>query len=168
MRRSCRIIRCTMLLSVTSALIAPSAIAAGLSTARGSLRVEGPDDALVVRLTHAYYVSGPDRFDETKTVRSIVFTADDQAAAIDACPDMRCAMLSSSDGLQIEIGDNGTVDWWAHVAPVQYSSSAGGDALKLSVDSAERVAGTFKLSGSGATTAVEFDAALARDFSKPE
>lgn len=168
MRTSSRLIHRSLLLSFASALIAPGAIAAASTTATGSLSVEGPDAPLVISLKHAYYVSGPDRFDETKSVRSIVFTADDQRAAIDACPDMRCAMLSSSDGLQIEIGDDGTVNWWAHVAPVQYSSTTGGDALKLSVDSAGRVAGSFKLGGSGATTAVEFDASLIRDFSKPE
>jgi hypothetical protein len=168
MRTSSRLMHRSLLLLFASALIAPGAIAAASSTATGSLSVEGPDAPLELSLKHAYYISGPDRFDETKTVRSIVFTADDQRAAINACRDMRCAMLSSSDGLQIEIGDSGAINWWAHVAPIQYSSTAGGDALTLSVDGAERVAGTFKLDGSGVTTTVKFDTSLVRDFSKPE
>jgi hypothetical protein len=161
-------IRASFLIALVLPLYTTTARAAESSTASGTLSVEGPDDPLSIKLTHAYYVTGPDRFDETKTVRSIVFTADDQRAAIDACADMRCAMLSSSDGLQIEIGDSGVVNWWAHVSPIQYSSTAGAEALELRVDSANRVAGTFKLGGSGATAAVEFDASLARDFAKQE
>ena len=155
-------------ISLVFILFAPAILAAESTMAKGALSLEGPDDPLVVTLAHAYYVTGPDRFDPTQTVRSVVFTTSDQRAAMAACADMRCAMLSSSDGLQIELGDGGSVNWWAHVAPVQYSSSAGSDALKLRVDSPERVAGTFKLAGSGATTAIEFDASLVRDFAKPE
>ncbi|WP_371280945.1 hypothetical protein [Dokdonella sp.] len=168
MRRRPRNLPFALVPALVMAVTAPVVMASESSMATGKLSVEGPDATLVISLNHAYYVSGPNRFDETKTVRSIVFTADDQRAAINACPDMRCAMLSSSDGLQIEIGDDGAVNWWAHVAPIQYSSTASGDALKLSVDSAGRVAGSFKLGGSGATAAVEFDASLIRDFSKTE
>ncbi|MGA9422204.1 MAG: hypothetical protein WBW61_07560 [Rhodanobacteraceae bacterium] len=162
-----RCIRAGLIVVLLFPMSATIALAGESTMAKGNLSVEGPDDPLSVTLTHAYYVTGPDRFDETKTVRSIVFTKDDQRAAIGACADMRCAMLSATDGLQIDFAEPGMVNWWAHVSPIQYSSTASGDALKLSVDSPGRVAGTFKLGGSGATTAIEFDASLVRDFAKP-
>lgn len=134
--------------------------------ARGNLSIEGPDDPLQVKITHAYYITGIDRFDETRSVRSIVFTTDDRQAAMDACNDLGCAMLSSSDGIKIDLDDTGRVNWWAHVYPIQYSGTAGADSLKLSTDTADRIAGSFKLEGSGATAAIEFDTSLVRDFSK--
>lgn len=155
-------------LALAILLTSHAALAAESTMARGNLSVEGPDKDLTITLTHAYYYSGKDRSDETRTVRSIVFTADDQRAAIDACDDTSCAMLSSSDGLQIELTGTGMANWWAHVSPIQYSGTAASDALKLSVDNADRVAGTFKIGGSGAQATVEFDASLVRDFSKPE
>lgn len=149
-------------------LVAPPALADESTMARGTLSVEGHGDPLTISLAHAYYITGKDRFDETRTVRSIVFTADDRRAAMADCADLGCAMLSSSDGLKIDLSESGTVVWWAHIAPIQYSSSASGDVLKLSADTAERVAGTFELAGSGATATIEFDATLVRDFSKQE
>jgi hypothetical protein len=151
-----------------SNLVALPALASESTMASGTLSVEGPNEPLAVTLAHAYYVTGPNRFGETRTVRSVVFTADDQRAAIDACADLSCTRLSSRDGLKIDLDESGMVNWWAHIATVQYSSTETGDALTLSVDSADRVAGTFKLSGSGATTSIEFDASLVRDFSKKE
>jgi hypothetical protein len=161
-------IPCSLLLSLASTLIAAPALAGESTMAKGTLSVAGPDAPLKVTLTHAYYVTGPDRFDATRTVRSIVFTVDDQRAAIVACADLRCAMLSSSDGLKIDLAETGSIDWWAHVSPIQYAGTASRDALELGADSAGRIAGTFKLAGSGAATAIRFDASLIRDFAKQD
>ena len=166
MRDSIRNISGTLLLLLACIVNASQALAGESTMSKGSLSVEGPDKSLSVTLTHAYYITGIDRFDETKTVRSIVFTTDDQRAAIDECEDLSCAMLSSSDGLKIDLDESGMINWWAHISPVQYSSMASGDALVLRVDKPDRLAGTFKLGSSSTTTAIEFDASLVKDFSK--
>lgn len=144
----------------------PVAVAAGQSTADGTLIIKGPDGPLSVKLTHAYYIAGADRFDESKTIRSIVFTAGDQRARIEACGDMNCAGLSSVDGLRVELEATGMLNWWAHVAPMQYASSDS-SAMKLDTDTPGHVAGTFKLGDSAHSDVnvnVTFDASLVKSF----
>lgn len=168
MRNSSQNTSATLLIMLACIFSTSHVLAGGASTAKGKLSVEGPDKTLSVTITHAYYITGIDRFDETRTVRSIVFTADDQHAALEECEDLSCAMLSSSDGLKIDLDQSGMINWWAHIAPVQYSSMAGADALVLSVDKPDRLAGTFKLGGSSTAAIIEFDASLAKDFSNQE
>jgi hypothetical protein len=146
---------------------APVALAAGTSTASGTLTVKGENKPLSVKLAHAYYLVGPDQFDESRTVRSIVFTASDQHEAIESCRDVGCANISG-DGLWVGLNESGMTEWWAHVSPMQFSSVAT-SALKLDVDTPEHMAGTFKLGGaadSGVTVDVRFDATLVKTFPK--
>ena len=150
-------------LAVLIALAAAPAFAGGSDSAKGTLSVETQTKPARVELAHAYLVNGPDTFDPKKTTRRIVFTASDERATIQACSDVSCATLSTSDGMTVELGD-GPPGWWAHVHPVQYSGTSEPDELKLSTDSPERVAGSFKIGNSGVTTSVVFDATLVKSF----
>ena len=154
-------------LAIIIALATASALAAGGDSAKGTLTVETEKGTASVELTHAYLVSGPDTFDPKKTTRRVVFTKTDERATIEACSDVSCATLSSSDGMTVELGDDSAANWWAHVHPVQYSGMSEPGDLKLSADTAERVAGTFKIGTSGVKTSVVFDAPMVKTFPVP-
>ena len=153
----------TIILVLASAPV----LAAGSDSAKGTLTVEKEKGTASVELMHAYLVSGPDTFDPKKTTRRIVFTKTDERATIEACSDVSCATLSSSDGMTIELGNGSEANWWAHVHPMQYSGMSEPGELKLSADTAERVAGTFKINTSGVKTSVVFDAPMVKAFSVP-
>jgi hypothetical protein len=149
-------------------VLAPAPVpAAGSDSAKGTLTVEKEKGTASVELAHAYLVSGPDTFDPKKVTRRIVFTKTDERATIEACNDVSCATLSSSDGMTVELGDDSAANWWAHVSPMQYSGMSEPGELKLSADTAERVAGTFKIGTSGVKTSVVFDAPLVKTFPIP-
>ena len=154
-------------LAATLILATASALAAGGDSAKGTLTVETESKPASVELAHAYLVSGPDTFDPKKTTRRIVFTKTDERATIEACNDVSCATLSSSDGMTVELGDDSAANWWAHVHPVQYSGMSEPGDLKLSADTAQRVAGTFKIGTSGVKTSVVFDAPMVKVFPAP-
>ena len=153
----------TIILVLASAPV----LAAGSDSAKGTLTVETESKPASVELAHAYLVSGPDTFDPKKATRRVVFTKTDERAAIEACSDVSCATLSSSDGMTVELGDEPAASWWAHVHPMQYSGMSQKSDFTLSVNTAERVAGTLKISTSGVKTTVEFDASLAKTFPVP-
>jgi len=153
--------------AVTLVMATASVLAAGSDSAKGTLTVETESKPASVELAHAYLVSGPDTFDAKKTTRRIVFTKADERATIEACSDVSCATLSSSDGMTVELGDGSTANWWAHVHPMQYSGMSDPGDLKLGTDTAERVAGTFKIGTSGVKTSVVFDAPLVKAFPGP-
>jgi hypothetical protein len=153
-------------LTIIFALAAASALAAAGDSAKGTLTVETEKGTASVELMHAYLVSGPDTFDPKKTTRRIVLTKTDERATIEACSDVSCATLSSSDGMTVELGDDSAASWWAHVHPMQYSGMSQEGDLKLSADSDKRIAGTFKIGTSGVKTSVEFDAPLVKTFPK--
>ena len=140
--------------------------AASGDSAKGTLTVETQDKPASVELAHAYLISGPDSFDEKKMTRRIVFTQSDERATIEACEHVSCATLSSSDGMTVDLPEGSAPNWWAHVHPVQYSGTSEPGELKLSADTAERVAGTFKVSNSGVTASIAFDAPLVKSFPK--
>ena len=147
-------------------LIASVASAQQGGTAKGTLTLQGSDGSSSVTFAHAYYVTAPDSFDKTKPERRLVFTAEDQAAAIAACDTYRCAQLPMIDGLTFYLADQGMANWWAHVGQTQMSGVALSSALKLRVDTPDHLAGTFKIGGGGAsaTATIEFDAKLTKAF----
>ena len=141
--------------------------AADAGSAKGTLTLAGENKPASVELTHAYFFIAPDKFDEKKSARTLVFTTADERATLEACSDTSCAILSTKDGLTVELAEEPMANWWAHIAPMQYSGTAV-NALKLSVDKPDRLSGTFKMgeSGTGAMTAVTFDAPLVKIFTK--
>ncbi|HZX91870.1 MAG TPA: hypothetical protein VFE67_14605 [Rudaea sp.] len=164
MIRHLRLTTVGLLAFIVMAVPAASALAAGSDSAKGTLTVETESKPASIELAHAYLVSGPDTFDPKKITRRIVFTKTDERATIEACSDVSCATLSSSDGMTVELGDEPTASWWAHVHPMQYSGMSQEGDLKLSADTDKRVAGTFKIGTSGVKTSVEFDAPLVKTF----
>ena len=156
--------------AVAAALLAPAApvFADASGSAKGTLTVQGDDKPSSVELKHAYLVNGPSTFDQTQMARHIVFTAKDERSTIVACKDIRCATLLSADGITVELPPDSAPGWWAHVGTVQFSSTGDSDALKLSTESAERLAGTFTIDRTMVTTAITFDAALAKTFAIAE
>jgi len=133
-------------------------------SAQGTLVVQAQDKPLSVDLKHAYFLIGPDAFEANKTTRRVVFAADDLRATIKACKEVRCATTISNDGLVLELDDAGSASYWAHVQPMQYTSSVDAGGLVLHIDKPDRLAGTLKIDDSGVTARITFDAALLSTF----
>ena len=153
-------------LTIAMLLIASVASAEQGGTAKGTLTLQGSDGSSSVKFAHAYYVTAPDSFDKTKPERRIVFTAEDQAAAIAACDTYRCAQLPMIDGLTFYLADQGMANWWAHVGQTQSSGVAMSSDVKLSVDTPDHLAGTLKIGGGGAsaTAKIDFNVTLTKVF----
>lgn len=145
----------------------PMVHAAAAGTAKGTLTLQGEKKSASIELTHAYLFVAPDKFDEKKTTRTIVFTTEDERAALEACADTSCAILSTKDGLTVELAEAPMANWWAHIAPTQASGTAAG-ALRLEVDTPDRLSGMFQTGGAGSPVeaAITFDAPLVKTFKK--
>jgi len=151
-------------LALIATLVVPCAAVAADSHAQGKLTLQGENKSLDVEVKHAYYVSGPDRFEATKMTRSLVFAVDDLAAVIQACADIGCATALSGDGLVLDLGDAASPSYWAHVRPMQYSGFVGRNGLRLRTDSSDRLAGSLTIAGAGVKTTIEFDVPLTKTF----
>lgn len=153
-------------LSIAMLLIASVVNAQQGGSAKGTLTLQGSDGPLSVTFAHAYYITGPGSFDKTQKERRIVFTAEDHAAAITECAAYRCAQLALIDGLTFFLADQGMANWWAHVGQTQNSGVAMSSDVKLSVNTPDHLAGTFKIGGGGAsaTATIDFDVKLTKAF----
>ncbi|MGA8278216.1 MAG: hypothetical protein WB784_08485 [Rhodanobacteraceae bacterium] len=151
--------------------VPPPIRAADANSANGTLTIQSAHKPFKIDLMHAYYIIGPDPYEAGKTIRSIVFTAADQRAAIEACKDTRCVGSLTFDFLRLDLGDDPRlVSWAARIDPASFSGGVAGSALKLGTDSADRLAGTLTMDAAGTKTAgtIKFDASLVKTFAKPE
>lgn len=157
---------CRSLIVAMLALVVTSAWAVAADSAKGTLTVQGEDKPLSMELSHAYFITGPDDFDATKTTRRVILTAEDVRSIIDACEDAGCAMYSFSEGMWVLIDDSSTMRWWGKVKPVQQSGMLNRSALVLTTDNADRLAGTLTLDNAGKPMKIIFDASLVKAFAK--
>lgn len=137
---------------------------AATDTAKGTMTLQGESEPFAIVLTHAYYVTGPDRFDAKKILPRLIFTGEDVRAKIDACDDADCATYAASDGLRLELDPEGATTYWAHVKPMQYSGMLDASSLKLSTQTPDRVTGTLNYKNSGVDITATFDATLVKAF----
>lgn len=138
--------------------------AAPTDMAKGTMTLQGESEPFAIVLTHAYFVTGPDRFDAKKTTTRLIFTGEDVRAKIDACNDADCATYAASDGLRIDLDPEGPTTYWAHVKPMQYSGMIDPSSLKLSTQTPDRLAGTLTYKNSGVDVKATFDATLVKTF----
>lgn len=149
------------------ASLAPT-VAAQPGAATGSINYHSKVGTVVVRPTHAYLVKGPDTV-TGKLVRRIVLSATDLAPKLQTCATMMCGDGDMAEGLTIDLDAGARINYWfvANGQRVQYSGTAGPESLRLSVDTAERVAGAWRLDArlaGGPQVQVEFDAPLLKVF----
>ena len=145
------------------------AVALG-ATAKGTIAYKGKTGTVNVVVRHAYLVKGPDLVTK-KPIRRIVLSVADVAAALGACATMSCSDGGILEGMTVDLDAGPRLTYWfvANGQRIQYSGTARPDTLKLTTDTAARVAGRWVLDDSaagGPTLDVTFDAPLVKTISK--
>ena len=143
-----------------------SAYAAG-GTAKGTIKIKDK----TVDLKHAYLVKGPDAFDSSKTVSTVIITPNDISKEITECKSASCAS-GITEGMTVgkeDFGSTTRVVYWVvtNDGMMQYSGNDDVSALVLTTDTADRMAGKLTIADSaadGPKIDVEFDAPLAKEF----
>jgi hypothetical protein len=138
--------------------------------AKGSISYQSKAGAIIVKPTHAYLVRGPDTV-TGKLVRRVVLSAADLTPRLRSCATMICGDGDMAEGLTIDLDAGARINYWfvANGQRVQYSGTAEPRSLQLSADTAERVAGTWRLDArqaGGPQVQVEFDAPLLKVFAR--
>ena len=154
-------------LSVVAALCVSSTAMA--DPAKGTLTATGKI-AAAVNVKHACLVKGPNAFGD-KMVRLLILSEVDQAAHIKSCSTMSCTTNKLESGMTVEFDAGPRLLYWfvANGQRVQASGTAEPDTITLTTNTAQKLAGTWTYDASGQggpKIAVEFDAAMLKEFSK--
>jgi hypothetical protein len=140
---------------------------AASGTAKGTLKIKDK----TVDLKYAYLVKSPDMFDSSKTVSTVILTPTDIGQKISECKTASCA-TGITEGMTVgreDFGGTIRVVYWVvtNDGMMQYSGNDDVSALKLTTDTAEKMAGKLTIDDSaadGPRIDVEFDAPLAKEF----
>ena len=143
-----------------------SAYAAG-GTAKGTIKIKDK----TVDAKYAYLVKGPDAFDSSKTVSTVIITPSDISQKISECKDASCAS-GITEGMTVgkeDFGSTTRVVYWVvtNDGMMQYSGNDDLSALAPTTDTADRMAGKLTIddtAADGPKIDVEFDAPLAKEF----
>lgn len=149
-----------------STIFTASAYAAG-GTAKGTIKIKDK----TVDVKYAYLVKGPDAFDSSKTVSTVIITPNDISKEITECKSASCAS-GITEGMTVgkeDFGSTTRVVYWVvtNAGMMQYSGNDDLSALVLTTDTADRMAGKLTIDDSaadGPKIDVEFDAPLAKEF----
>jgi len=150
-----------IVLGVAGLLITSTAAA---DSASGTLTYQSKSGPLVVNVASVYLVQTRDAV-SGKMIRKLVFSATEISGKLKSCATMICPESQIGEGMTVELDSGSRLNYWfaGNGQRVQYSGSAQRDALALSTDSPQRVAGKFAVddSASGGVKAnVTFDATL--------
>ena len=168
--------RCSSVVTTTSALLLTVAgvlvsAAAGAEPASGTINYQSKAGTLAINAANVYLVKGPDAV-SGKTVRQLIFSPADIGAKLQACTTMSCASGSVTEGMTVDFDVGPRLNYWVvgNGQKIQYSGTARPEAtLKLTADTAQRLAGTLAIDDSaagGAKVNVKFDAPVAKQYTK--
>ena len=162
---------------VTIPALAAAAVAAlfsasaGAEPASGTINYQSKAGALAINAANVYLVKGPNAV-SGKTVRQLIFTSADIGAKLQACATMSCASGSVTEGMTVDFDVGPRLNYWVvgNGQKIQYSGTARPEeALKLSADTAQRLAGTLAIDDStagGPKVNVKFDASVVKQYAK--
>jgi len=139
-------------LFLTAALPTPltnDARAAG-GTAKGTIKLKDK----TVDVKYAYLIKAPDSFEEGKTVSTVIITPNDISQKISECQSGSCAS-GITEGMTVgkeDFGSTTRVVYWVVTKDgmMQYSGNDDVSALKLTTDTADRMAGKLTVDDSAA------------------
>jgi hypothetical protein len=152
-------------LASTAALVAPLAYA---DSATGTISYQSKTGPIAISVKNVYFVKGPDAV-SGKTIRHLVFSSADLSAKIKGCAKMSCTDGDLNEGMTVDLDAGPRLNYWVvgNGQRVQYSGTAKPETLKLTTDTAQRIAGKLTIDDSGAGGAkasIDFDAALLKEF----
>lgn len=157
-----------MALLAVAALVPVSAAA---DPASGTINYQSKAGPIVVNVANVYMIKGPDAA-SGKTIRQLIFTSADVSAKLQACASMACVSGNVPEGMTVDFDAGPGLNYWVvgNGQKVQYSGAAKPEeALKLTADTAERLAGTLAIDDGamgGSKVNVKFDATIVKQFSK--
>jgi hypothetical protein len=137
----------------------------------GAVSFNSKGRALTVTPKFVAYVTGPDDFDATKTVRRLLFSTADLSKAIQACASLDCADDGLTEGFEVDVVDGPRLNTWfvGNDQLVQYSGTAEPAALTKTTDTPEHLAGSIAiddLASGGVKAELTFDAPRLKAFSR--
>lgn len=158
-------------LATALGLAAVTSAAAGAGTASGTVNYTSKVGTLTMAPKFAYLVVGPDAVDPGKKIRHLILSATDMGAKLTACQTMSCTDADLGSGMTVDLDAGPRLNYWLVLngQKVQYSGTEPPASLKLTGDSATRLAGTLAFDGAaagGPQVAVEFDAPLVKEMTK--
>ncbi len=158
----------TALLLLAACILAAPAVRA--DSASGSVNYQSKAGPVVVNVTNVYLVKGPDAV-SGKAIRKLIFSAKDMSAKVKSCVTMSCPDGDLDAGMTIDLDAGPRINYWVvgNGQRVQYSGTAKPDALTLTTNTPQRLAGTLAIDDSaagGAKVNVSFDATLAKEYAK--
>ena len=166
-RRRCRTTSRVLIttMAVGATLFAPLAYP---DTVTGTIAYQSKAGPIVINVKNVYFVKGPDAV-SGKAIRHLVFSSADLGAKIKGCAKMSCTDGDLNEGMTIDLDVGPRLNYWVvgNGQRVQYSGTAKPETLKLTTDSAQRIAGELTIDDSGAGGAkasIDFDAALLKEF----
>jgi hypothetical protein len=164
--------RTTSRLFVTTFGIGVAAVGqlAYADSATGDISYQSKAGPIVVNVKNVYFVKGPDAV-SGKTIRHLVFSSADLGAKIKGCAKMSCTDGDLNEGMTVDLDVGPRLNYWVvgNGQRIQYSGTAKPETLKLTTDTAQRVAGKLTIDDSGAGGAkvsVDFDATMMKEFAK--
>jgi hypothetical protein len=143
---------------------------ASAEPAKGTITFKSKSGPVVVEVKHAYLVKGPDMV-SGKTIRRLVLSATDVGAALKKCGSMSCSDGGIGDGMTIDFDAGPRLNYWfvGKDQLVQHSGTAEPSTVKLTADTADKIAGQWDhdaSAGGGPVIKVQFDAALLKTLPK--
>lgn len=155
---------------VLAAAVVSAAARAEPGAVSGTINYQSKVGSILVAPKFVYLVTGPDTV-TGNTVRRIVLSATDLAPKLRSCATMMCGDGDMGEGLTIDLDAGPRINYWfvANGQRVQYSGTAEPSSLRLTTDTAQRVAGRWDLDArraGGPQVQLEFDAALLKVFTK--
>jgi hypothetical protein len=159
-----------LLAGASTALVALFAALAHADTASGTISYQSKAGPIVVTVKNVYFVKGPDAV-SGKIIRHLVFSSADLGAKIKSCAKMSCTDSDLNEGMTVDLDAGPRLNYWVvgNGQRVQYSGTAKPETLKLTTDTAQRIAGKLTIDDSGAGGAkanVDFDATMMKAFEK--
>jgi len=154
------------------ALAVATLVAGGACADRGqgTISYAAKSGAITVTVKNVYLVKGPDMA-AGKTIRRLIFSANDLGPKIKGCQGMACSESDLREGLALDLDTGSRLKYWftANGQKVQYSGTVVPTALKLTTDSPQRLAGKLTLddsSAGGPKAEIEFDVPMTKEFTQ--
>jgi len=137
---------------------------------KGKLAYKTGSKSFDMNVKSAYFIAGPDGFDDSKKIRRLIFTANALDDKIKSCGAMNC-VDQYIEGIQVDLDAAPRLLYWISLNNqlVQYSGTAQNEFLALTADTPDHLAGTLKFDQSasgGPVVDITFDAKLVKTFAK--
>ena len=160
-----------MCLALCAGTVLASSLLHSADRVQGSFAYKGTNKSYSVQVSHAYLVSGPDMFEESKTVRRLILSGTDFSSAIRESEALNGFDGKLMEGMIVELTGGPRLNYWVVLGNqmVQYSGTVEPSALVTTTDVEGHLAGHLKFddsSAGGAKVDIDFDVNAMKTFAR--